>query len=54
MKCCKCQAELDVKVNEIPPKWFGAYSMGALLKAICVDCIRKPENKDWGRVDFDK
>jgi len=53
MKCCKCNKELDVKVSEIPPKWFGMYTMGELFKAICAECIKKPENKSWGSSDFD-
>ena len=54
MKCCKCQKELDVNENEIPPKWFGMYTITGLQKVICGECIKKPENDDWGKMDFDK
>ena len=54
MKCCKCNKEIDVRANEIPAKWFGVYTMNALKKIICFDCIRKPENKEWARAEFDR
>lgn len=48
MKCYKCGKEIDTRKNIIPPTWFGMYNMGKLIKVICLDCIRKPENKeDW-------
>lgn len=48
MKCCKCDKEIDTSKYIIPPDWFGMYNMGKLIKVICLDCIRKPENKeDW-------
>jgi len=48
MKCCKCDKEIDTKKCEIPPDWFGMYRGCELLKVICAECIKKPENKeDW-------
>ena len=47
MKCCKCGKEVDVKSNEVPPKWYGTYLAGDLKKMICSECIKKPENKNW-------
>ena len=41
MKCCKCEKELDVSKDVVPPEWYGAYRYGELRKVICADCIRK-------------
>jgi len=50
MKCCKCQKEVDVKTHKVPPEWFGAYCGCELLKVICAECIKKPENKsNWSK-----
>jgi hypothetical protein len=53
MKCCRCNQELDVSKNEIPPKWFGIFTICDLKKVICAECIKKPENKEWGTVGFE-
>lgn len=47
MKCCKCDKEVDEKVSEIPPRWFGVYNAGKLVRIICDECLRKLGNKDY-------
>ena len=47
MKCCKCSKEVDVNENVIPPKWYGMYTTGALVKVVCAECIKK--DRDWGK-----
>lgn len=45
MKCCKCNKEVDINENEIPPKWFGMYVACELKKVVCAECIKK--DRDW-------
>ena len=45
MKCCCCDKEVEEKLNEIPPKWYGKYLAGKLTEVICSECLKKPENK---------
>lgn len=46
MKCVVCSKEVDEKVNEIPPKWYGKYASGKLVDVICDECIKKPGSKE--------
>ena len=47
MKCCKCEKEIDISKHDIPPKWFGIYELGKLLRVICHECLRKINNADY-------
>ena len=49
MKCCVCEKKLSKERTEVPPKWYGKFSGWTVIRAICSECIAKPENKDWGR-----
>ena len=48
MKCCKCDKEIDIKVNEVPPTWYGMFLASEVKKVICSECIKSPKGKDWG------
>ncbi|MEI6514632.1 MAG: hypothetical protein WCO77_01530 [bacterium] len=39
MKCLSCNNEVDVKKNEIPPRWYGHYENAKLAKIMCVECL---------------
>ncbi|MEI6563071.1 MAG: hypothetical protein WCO42_02050 [bacterium] len=39
MKCLKCNDEVDIKKNEIPPRWYGHYENAKLAKLMCVECL---------------
>jgi uncharacterized protein YfaT (DUF1175 family) len=39
MKCLHCNDEVDVKTNDIPPRWYGHYENAKLVKLMCVECL---------------
>lgn len=47
MKCCKCDKEVDIKKNEVPPVWFGMYLASEIKQVICLDCLKGPKGKEW-------
>jgi len=50
MKCLFCKKELDIDKNEIPPTWYGKYTMSGLIEVICPDCLKDPKKeKEWMR-----
>jgi hypothetical protein len=46
MKCCCCNAELDVSVNDVPPKWYGVIVGAVLTKVICAKCLKTDEGAE--------
>ena len=49
LKCCKCERKLK---GDCPGKdWTGLYTFCTLIKAICSECEKKPENELWYRTE---
>ena len=44
IRCCKCKKGLEETDKK---DWIGLFVFDTLIKAICIECERKPENKDW-------
>ena len=48
--CCDCRRPLK-EHSKPKDKWFGKYRGDKLVKRICQECIRKPENEGWHKND---
>ena len=49
VNCCFCNKEIDMKINVVPPAWYGKFEGGHVLISItCSECLIDPINlKNW-------
>ena len=46
MKCTCCGKEVDVDVNDVPPKWYGRYQASVLTDVICAECLLTAKGRE--------